>query len=449
MSGRQYLPNTPEDRQAMLAALGLASVEELFSDIPEAVRFNRDLNLPAGLSEWEAMRELRTRAGRNLTVDEAACFLGAGYYDHYVPSVVRHLASRAEFVTAYTQYQPEISQGALQALWEYQSMICELTGLDVSNASLYDGGTALAEAMNMCCGITNRKKVLVSVGVNPFYRRILATYAHDLGFEIMDIPTVNGITDYAAAEKMLDKQTAGVIVQSPNFFGCIEQPEPLVAATHAVGALFVMSVNPIALALLKSPGELGADIAVGEGQPLGLGLNFGGPGLGFMAVREKFMRRMPGRIVGQTVDKEGRRGFVLTLQAREQHIRREKAYSNICSNEALCALTAAIYLAVVGKQGLVDVARLCLDKAHYAAGKISAIEGYELAFPAPFFHEFVIKTPRPVAEINQALLAHKIIGGFDLGQVDGRLANHMLLAVTEKRTREEIDALAAVLEGQK
>lgn len=449
MSGRHYLPNTTEDRQAMLSAIGASSVEELFADIPTDVRLTRPLALPDGLSELEAAKLMQARADLNRHAGHMPCFLGAGAYDHFIPAIVPHLASRSEFYTAYTQYQPEISQGGLQALWEYQSYICELTGMDVANSSLYDGATALAEAMNLACGVTNRHKVLVSAGIHPFYRQVLATYAHDLGFTITEVPLVGGQTDKEALVAALDGETAVVMLQNPNFLGSIEELTDIATRVHKGGSLLALCVNPITLALLKSPRDHDADIVVGEGQPLGLGLNFGGPYLGFMAVREKLMRRMPGRIVGQTTDLDGKRSFVLTLQAREQHIRREKAYSNICSNEGLCAVTAAIYLSAMGKEGLRQVATMCVQKAHYAAESISAIPGYRLAYQAPFFLEFVVETPRPAAEINERLLEQGIIGGFDLGKVDAKYKNQLLVCVTEKRTKMEIDALVAALEGMR
>lgn len=447
MAGRHYLPNTEADRKAMLDVIGVAAVEELFADIPSEVRLTRSLELPPALSEMETLRLIQRQADKNVPADKAPCFLGAGAYDHYVPAVVSHLAYRSEFYTAYTQYQPELSQGGLQALWEYQSFICELTGLDVSNASLYDGATALAEAMNLACGATGRKKIIVSAAIHPYYRMVLATYARDLGFVIQTVNTVQGRTDIAELAAAVDAETAAVLIQTPNFFGLIENMDGIADTVHGQGGLLVVAVNPMSLALLKPPASYGADIAVGEGQPLGLGMNFGGPYLGFMAVKDKYMRRMPGRIVGQTTDLEGKRGFVLTLQAREQHIRREKAYSNICSNEGLCAVTAAIYLSAVGKAGLTEVARLCTQKAHYAAAKLADIPGYSLLYDGAFFHEFVLKTPRPAAEVSKVLLANNIIGGLDLAFVDPTRTHEMLFCVTEKRTKEEIDALAAVLEG--
>lgn len=449
MAGRHYLPNTDVDRQAMQQLIGIKETEELFVDIPAGIRLNRLLDLPAALSEPEMLRLMQNRAAQNCHVDEYPCFLGAGAYDHFVPAVVPHMAGRSEFYTAYTQYQPEISQGGLQALWEYQSYICELTGLDVSNASLYDGATATAEAMNLACGVTGRSKVLVSAAVHPFYRQVLATYAHDFGFTVETIGLTEGKTDAAKLMAAMDKQTAAVIAQTPNFYGLVEDLSTVSEAIHQQGGLLISVVNPISLAILKSPSEYGADIAVGEGQPLGLGLNFGGPYLGFMAVKEKYMRRMPGRIVGQTLDRDGRRGFVLTLQAREQHIRREKAYSNICSNQGLCAITAAIYVSAMGKEGLCQVAQACVQKAHYAAQRISTLPGYSLSYSGHFFHEFVVDLPRSAAEVNRILLANKMIGGLDLGTVDIAMANQMLFCVTESRTVAEIDALVAVLEGLK
>ncbi|MBP1763944.1 MAG: hypothetical protein H6Q65_1002 [Firmicutes bacterium] len=452
MGGAHYLPATEEDRKAMTARIGISDVDELFADIPAAIRLSEDLRLPPALSELALTTHMRKIAAQNVDVDSAPCFLGAGAYDHFIPAVVSDLASRSEFTTAYTQYQAEISQGALQALWEYQSMICELTGLDVANASLYDGATALAEAMHMACGATGRKKVLVGAGIHPFYRRVLATYAYDLGIQLEVIPLTNGVTDKQALLAAVKPETAGILLQSPNFFGCIEDIGGIAEEIHQQDGLLVLAVNPISLGILKPPGDYGADIAVGEGQMLGLGLNFGGPYLGFMAVREKWMRRMPGRIVGRTVDKEGNSGFVLTLQAREQHIRREKAYSNICSNEGLCALTAAIYLTAIGKQGLVNVATLCAEKAHYAAEKIAALPGYSLEFTSPFFHEFVVRTPVPAEEIQKRLLSQGIIGGLNITETDEVFADgseRMLFCVTEKRTKEEIDQLVAVLGGEK
>ncbi len=440
-----YLPHTPEDRNTMLAAIGVNSVEELFVDIPSDLRLKRPLSLPAAMSEPELAAHVAGLANKNISVMEYACFLGGGIYDHYIPSVVDHVLRRSEFYTAYTQYQPEISQGYLQALWEYQSLICELTGMAVANASMYDGGTALAEAAMMAASATGRRELLVANTIHPHYRTLLSTYAIDRGYTISELGYQDGQLDSKQLAAKLSKTTAAILLQTPNFFGCIEDVKNIVAMAHAQGALVIVSVDPISLGLLEAPGRLGVDIVVGEGQSLGIPLSFGGPYLGFFATTEKLMRKMPGRIVGQTTDKEGRRGFVLTLQAREQHIRREKATSNICSNEALCALAAAVYLNTVGKEGLKQVAALSLRKSHYAYKQLTAVNGCEVVFAAPFFKEFVVRLNKPVAEVNKQLLKDKIIGGLDLGSYYPELGGCMLIAVTEQRSSEQIDRLVARL----
>lgn len=440
-----YLPHTDEDRRTMLAAIGVDKVEEIFCDIPDKLLFKRPLDLPPAMSEPELVNAMQKLAGKNANLQEYTCFLGAGAYDHYIPSVVDHVIGRSEFYTAYTQYQPEISQGYLQALWEYQSMICQLTGMEVSNASMYDGGTALAEAAMMACSVTRRSEVLVASTVHPNYRDVLHTYGRDRDYTITELGYADGTVNLAEATQLMSKNVAAIILQSPNFFGCIEDVKKIVELAHAQGALLIVAVDPISLGLLEAPGVLGADIVVGEGQPMGLALAFGGPYLGFFAVNEKLMRKMPGRIVGQTVDHEGNRGFVLTLQAREQHIRREKATSNICSNEALCALNAAVYLSAVGKIGLQKVAGLSLQKAHYACRELTKLNGFSSAFDASYFKEFVIRCPKPVAEINAELLQEKIIGGLDLGCYYPELKNCMLLCVTENRTQGDIDKLVEKL----
>jgi len=440
-----YLPHTAEDRKAMLAAVGVNEVQDLFADIPANLRLNRPLNLPQAMSEPELAAHLATMAGRNANIVEYTCFLGAGAYDHYIPSVVDHVLRRSEFYTAYTQYQPEISQGYLQALWEYQSLICEITGMAVANASMYDGGTGLAEAAMMATGATRRTELLVAKTVHPHYRDILNTYAIDRGYTISELGYLDGQIDLQELQAKLSKKVAAVLLQTPNFLGCVEDCKAIIDITHAQGALIIAAVDPISLGILESPGKLGADIVVGEGQSLGIPMSFGGPYLGFFAATEKLMRKMPGRIVGQTTDKEGKRGFVLTLQAREQHIRREKATSNICSNEALCALAAAVYLNTVGKEGFKQVAVLSLQKAHYACNQLTAVQGCQAVFKAPFFKEFVVRLNKPVDEINKQLLQDKIIGGLDLGNYYPELAGCMLIAVTEKRSREEIDRLCARL----
>lgn len=442
-----YLPHTEEDRQAMLDGIGAARVEALYADIPAELRLDRPLDLPAAMSEPELAGHLAALAGLNADVTKLVCFLGAGAYDHYIPSVVDHVLRRSEFYTAYTQYQPEISQGYLQALWEYQSMICQLTGMEVANASLYDGGTAVAEAAMLAAGATGRREVLVAGSLHPFYRKVLDTYAGDRGYGVTEIGNCDSLLDNDQLQARLHRNVAAVIVQTPNFFGTIEDIKTAADLTHSQGALLIAAADPVSLGLLEPPGALGADIVLGEGQSLGMPLSFGGPCLGFFAATEKLMRKLPGRIVGQTVDTWGQRGFVLTLQAREQHIRREKATSNICSNEALCALAAAVYLSSLGREGLRQVAALSLQKAHYAYTKLTSLPGCGPVFTAPFFKEFAVRLSQPAASVNKALLAAGIIGGLDLGRYYPEYENCMLLCVTEKRTREEIDRLAEQLEA--
>jgi len=442
-----YIPHTEADRAEMLAAIGVARVEDLFHDVPAACRFPT-LNLPEPLSEMEILAELEAMSEENLDVGHSPCFLGAGAYHHYVPRVVDHLLSRSEFYTAYTPYQPEISQGTLQSIFEYQSMICALTGMEVANASHYDGATSTAEAviMALSVGRGKRRRVLLSPTLHPEYRAVVRTYTRGMELEIVgDEPALN--TDLEALTSLLDPNTACLIVQTPNFFGQIEDLTGLADRVHAVGAMLIVVAEPVSLGLLRPPGDYGADIVVGEGQGLGNGLNFGGPSLGFFACREKDVRKMAGRLVGQTVDAEGRRGFVLTLSTREQHIRREKATSNICTNEALCALAMAIHLAALGKTGLRTLAELCYHKAHYAAGRIASLEGYRVWNDRPFFHEFVVRCPAPVAAINDYLLEEwGLIGGYDLERDYPHLANHMLLCVTEVIRRQEIEALVEALD---
>jgi glycine dehydrogenase subunit 1 len=426
----------------MLSSIGLQSEEELFSMIPPDVRLNRALELPAAMSEPELAAHMKRMAARNTSCGDAVCFLGAGAYDHFIPSVVRHLLSRQEFYTAYTPYQPEISQGTLQAIFEFQSMICMLTGMDVANASMYDGATALAEAAIMACRASNRDEVLVCRSVSPQSREVLKTYTHFKGFRVVSFRYENGRADLNNLESKISESTAAIVVQSPNFFGVIEEIEPIAELAHRCGAALVVSCDPISLGLLASPGSLGADIAVGEGQPLGNPVSFGGPYLGFFAAKEKWLRRMPGRIVGETVDKNGRRGFVLTIQAREQHIRRGKATSNICSNEALCALAATIYLTAMGRQGLREVAEQCAAKSRYAYEQLQKTGAFEPVFDAPFFREFALRYRGDVGALNERLLKAGIIGGYDLGRDYEELAGAWLVAVTEKRTKAEIDDLA-------
>ena len=444
-----FVPNTADQQAQLLARIGLKSAGDLFAGVPAQVRLQRPLNVAGGLSEQELVKNVKSLAGLNGSLEEYTSYLGAGAYEHFIPSYVDQLLLRQEFYTAYTPYQPEISQGTLQAIYEYQSLVCALTGMDVANASMYDGASALAEAALMCAEATRRRKVLILRSIHPEYREVLATYLGPRGIEPVEVAVQDGVVDLAALEAAVDDSVAGVLLQMPNFFGSLEKAAEVAQMAHTKGALFVMAVNPVALGILKSPAELGADIVVGEGQPLGNALNFGGPFLGFMACREKFVRRMPGRIVGATVDKNGRKGYVLTLQAREQHIRREKATSNICSNEALCALAFTMHLTGLGKQGLRRLANLNLQKAHYAAQQIATVPGFGLAFQGQFFHEFVVKTQITAARVHRELLQDKIIGGLDLARFYPELPNHLLFCVTETKSKQDIDRLVARLGGIK
>lgn len=442
-----YIPHTEAERQQMLQQLGLEKMADLFQEIPDAVKLQRELNLPGPLSELEVGRHLKSLAQKNINTEQYPTFLGAGAYDHFIPSGVQHILGRAEFYTAYTPYQPEISQGVLQSIFEFQSMICELTGMDVANASLYDGASATAEAAAMACAATRKTKVLVSAALHPEYRQVLQTYADGIGLQVELVPYREGGTDLATLEKLITSDVAAVIVQQPTFFGTIEDLTAAAELIHQAKGLLIAVVDPVSMGLLASPSTCGADIVVGEGQGLGIPMNFGGPHLGFMACTEKLLRRMPGRIVGETKDNRGNRGFVLTLQAREQHIRREKATSNICSNQALCALAATVHLSLLGKQGFRQVAEQSLHKAHYAYQQITGLEGYQGAWSTPFFKEFVVKLPKSAAEVNATLLQNGIIGGLDLGDFYPELVDHMLFCVTETRTKEDIDRLVSVLGG--
>lgn len=437
-----YIPNTEAQQKEMLADMGLNHIEQLFDEIPDKVRLKRPLDLPAAMSEMELAVHMRQMASRNRNTDEYACFLGAGAYDHYIPAVIDSLLARSEFYTAYTPYQPEISQGTLQAIFEYQTMICRLTGLDIANASMYDGASALAEAALMACQVTGKQEILTASTVHPESREVLRTYTGKAGFRVLDIGYQDGRVDMNALKERLTSETAAVIVQSPNFFGIIEELRQIAELAHQSKALFIVSCDPISLAILKSPGEMGADIAVGEGQSLGNPLSFGGPYLGFMAARKELLRKMPGRIIGETVDRDGRRAFVLTAQTREQHIRREKATSNICSNQSLNALAATIYLTVMGKEGLRRVALMCVQKAHYAHERLLDTGVFTSCFSAPFFKEFALQYDGDPCELNRGLLKYGIIGGCSLGACYPELKNGYLVAVTEKRTKEEIDRFA-------
>ena len=436
----RYLPMTEQDQQQMLAAIGVSSVDDLFSDIPQRVRFQGEYNIKKAASEPQLLKELNSMAAKNAHLKDYASFLGAGVYDHYMPVIVDHVISRSEFYTAYTPYQPEISQGELQAIFEFQTMICELTGMDVANSSMYDGGTALAEAAMLSAGQTKKKKVLVSAAVHPESKDVLKTYAKGQYIEVVEIPAADGVTDMIALEKEMGSDVAAVIVQYPNFYGQIEPLKEIEEITHQEKCMFVVSSNPLSLGLLTPPGEFGADIVIGDAQPFGIPSQFGGPHCGYFATTSKLMRKIPGRLVGQTVDENGKRGFVLTLQAREQHIRRDKATSNICSNQALNALAASVAMTALGKQGVKEMALQNLSKTHYAYEALKA-KGVNVAFEGPFFNELVVKLPVSVAEANNHLLASKIIGGYDLSRDNQALENHMLLAFTELRTKEEIDQL--------
>lgn len=445
-----YIPNTPEDEKVMMDAIGIKNVDELFSDIPDEIRFKRRLNLDSPKSEFEVKKIIKNLADKNISVNDLTCFLGAGAYDHYIPSVVKHVISRSEFYTAYTPYQAEISQGTLQAVFEYQTMISNLTGMDASNASLYDGATACAEAALLAKDATRRNTILVSKTVNPEIRKVLETYTRFKGLNLVEIDYADGETDIEKLKSQISNDTAGVIVQNPNFFGIIEDYTEVEKLVHANKSLLVMDVDPIACAILKTPAEIGADIAVGEGQSLGNHLSYGGPYIGFMAVTKKLMRKMPGRIVGQTVDTHGKRAFVLTLQAREQHIRREKATSNICSNEALNALACAVYMTALGKNGMIKVAKMCLLNAHKAYKKLTQSGKFKPVFKdKPFFMEFAVKSDLKASKVNEALLNEKIIGGFNLEKEYPELSNALLFCATEKRTDEDINKLSNVLEGLK
>ncbi len=440
-----FIPNTDENRNEMLKAIGVSDFEELLKPIPEKVRFRGKMNLPTPLSEYEVTLLVKKLSEKNRHAGNYLCFLGGGAYDHFIPAAVNHLISRSEFYTAYTPYQPEVSQGNLQSIYEYQTMIANLTAMDVANASMYDGGSALAEAALMASGETRREEIIISKSVHPFYREVVKTYCYRSGMRVVEVEIKDGTTDLNRLRDGISERTAAVLIQHPNFFGNLEEVEEVESITHKNGALYVVSVDPISLGVLKPPGEYGADIATGEGQCLGNPLNFGGPYLGIFATRKDLIRRMPGRLAGITVDSKGKRGFVLTLQTREQHIRREKATSSICTNEQLCALSSTIYLALMGKEGIPTVSRLCLQKAHYLSELIKNIDGFELLFNKPFFKEFAIKTPVEPAKIIELMKKEKIFAGIDLKRFDYGIGNGLLVAVTEKRTKEEMDHYAEVL----
>ncbi len=443
-----YVPNTRQEQQAMLEHMELSSIEDLLETVPDNVRFNRPLALPPARSEPDLKRLLNTMAARNKNLDTTISFLGAGTYDHAIPSIVPHLQRRSEFVTSYTPYQPEVSQGMLQAIYEFQTMVCQLTGLDIANASLYDGSTALVEAVLLALGPGGRGEVVISGGVDPQYRRVLQTYAFARGFAIKEVPVYDGVTSLEDLDAAVSSTTAAVVIQQPNFFGCIEDVHSIEAITHKGKALFVTAITePASLGILAPPGTYGADIAVGEMMSFGNAMSYGAPALGFMAAKQKFMRLLPGRLVGQTIEEGDSKqtGYVLTLQTREQHIRRERATSNICTNQSLLAVGATIFLAALGKQGFREMSELCLQKAHYAYRQITAIPGFTAAFSSPFFDEFVIKTPVSADRLQQHFAQAGILGGYPLDKSHAGMENLMLFCVTETRTKEDIDLLVNVL----
>ncbi len=441
-----YTQLTESDVRHMLDTIGVERVDDLFRDIPVPARLNRPLCLPSPMNELELLADLDRLAGANHGCDELTCFLGAGMYDHYIPTVVDALASQSEFVTAYTPYQAETAQGSLQAFYEYQTLICQLTGMDVSNASMYEGATAAAEAVLMARAINGRRRVVLSSAVHPDVRGVMTTYLKHLPIDLTVVETTGGLTSPEDLRRAVNNETSSVVIQTPNFFGAVERLDRLSAIAHECGALVVAYVDPISCGLLKTPGSLGADIVVGDGQPLGIPMSLGGPTLGFMACRGEFMRKMPGRLVGATTDRSDRRAFCLTLQTREQHIRRERATSNICTNQGLLALRVAVYLSALGRQGIARVASLCLDKAHYAAERIAALEGFELRFNAPFFKEFVVRTSKDVDRVVARCRERKILAGVPLRRWYPDLADCLLIAVTEKRSRAGIDALVQALD---
>ena len=442
-----YIPATHEDEQKMLKACNVGSIDDLFSDIPDDLKLNRDLNLDESKSELEVSEIITKMADKN--IDDLTCFLGAGAYDHYIPSLIKSITSRSEFYTAYTPYQAEISQGTLQSIFEFQSMIAEITKMDIANASMYDGATAAIEACIMAVGKTRRNKIVVPKTVHPETRQILKTYLQFKDVEVVEVDYDReyGTTDLNKLKEVVGEETACILVQNPNFFGVIEDVDEIGSIARDNKAMYVMSVNPITLSILKSPGEVGADIAVGDAQPLGNSLNFGGPYVGFLAIKSGLIRKMPGRVVGQTVDADGKRCYALTLQTREQHVRREKATSNICSNQGLNALIASIYLATMGKKGYQEVAMQNIQKSHYAYKKFDESKNFEPVFKGKFFNEFVVKSPMPVDELNEKLLENKILGGYDLGKDYEELKGCVLMCVTEKRTAKEIDNLVNLMEG--
>lgn len=441
-----YTPHTKEEKALMLEKLGVKSFQEFLSSIiPDDLLLKKELNLPEPLSELEAKKVLKSIANENQNTQEFTSFLGGGVYDHYIPAIVNHITARSEFYTAYTPYQAEVSQGTLQSIYEYQSVICELFQMEVSNASIYDGASALAEACHMARAITKRDVILVSETVHPFYRSVIKTYTQGLGIPVEIIPSKEGVINLDLLARKLDETAAAFLIQHPNFFGILEPMKEIESLVHPNKTLLVMCIDPISLGILLPPGAYDADIAVAEGQSLGIPQSFGGPFLGIFTTQKRYIRNLPGRIVGKTVDLEGKTGYALVLQTREQHIRRERATSNICTNEALCALQALIYLSIMGKEGIKEVANQSLQKSHYLAKEILKIPGFSLGFDKPFFKEFTLKTKIPPKRIIEEGLEEKIFAGIDLGQFDERFENLLLVAVTEKRTKQEMDKFVSLL----
>ncbi len=447
-----FTPHTPEDKKQMLDRIGVKSFDELISVIPDKLRFKGKLDLPEPMSELEIIKHCSEIAAKNSNQNNFVSFLGGGAYDHYIPAVINHILLRSEFYTAYTPYQAEVSQGTLQVIYEYQSLICELFGMDVSNAGMYDGGSAFAEACHMARSITKKNKILIADTIHPYYKKVIETYTHGLNIPIINCGCEQGNSgrvDVSHFAKMIDNDTAAVLIQSPNFFGILESVRELAEIAHKNGALFIVCTDPISLGLLNPPGNYGADIAVGEGQTLGIPSSNGGPFLGVLACRKDYVRMLPGRLVGKTNDVEGKTGYVLVLQTREQHIRRDKATSNICTNEALCALAATVYLSIMGKQGIKEVASQSYAKSHYLAQEISKINGFSLEFKHPFFKEFVVRTKLEPDYIISELIKENIFGGINLEQFNRKWKNLMLICATEKRTKPEIDKYISLLKELK
>lgn len=437
-----YIPNTDDDRRKMLEKIGVAGFEELIDGIPEELRLKRPLDIPA-LSEMELLKEIEALSNQNK--GGLTCFAGGGVYDHFIPAAVGAIISRPEFMTAYTPYQAEVSQGTLQVIYEFQTHVCRLTGMDVANASMYDGATASAEALVMASGVTRRNKIVISEAVNPLYREVISTYFSGRDVQLVTVPIKDGRTDLNRIEDVIDENTSCLLIAQPNFFGLLEDIEPAEKMIHKVGGKLVMAVDPIAQAILKTPGDWGADLVVGEGQPLGISLSFGGPLLGFFAAKKELVRSMPGRIAARTKDVDGNTGFVLTLQTREQHIRRERATSNICTNQALCATAASVYLSLMGKTGLKQVALLSAERAQAAAAKLFEIDGFEPYFQGPFVREFAVKTPQPAREIILAMIERHILPGIDAGRWYEGMNDCLVVALTEKRSFAEIETLVNTL----